>query len=166
VIPAGGVLDQQRHGPFYPLHRLAPVVIALALVHTAGDVPPVHDEAPGPDRRGGCELLAEQLAAGDPDPVVGARHVDAVGSVDEHLQSGLVQRSTELVRVATGKRRCVPALRIAEEELDDLRPCGARHRQRVAFPFVGSDADHVPERRQFAAVVGQATTWSAAGPWG
>ena len=144
VIPASGVLDEQWHGPLYALHRLAPVGVAFGLVYPAGHVPAVHDEARGPHRGGSGELLAEQLAAGNPDPVVRARHVDPVGRVDEHLQAGLAERGPELAGVTAGERRRVPALRIAEEELDDLSPGGVRHPKRVAFAFVSSDADHAP----------------------
>ena len=148
VVAARGVLDQQGYRPLYPLDRLAPVGVALAFVDPAGDVPAVHDQALGADRGRGGELLAEQLAAGNPDPVVRAGHVDAVRRVDEHLQARLAERGAELARVTAGERRRAPALRVAEEELDDLGTGGARHRQRVTFAVVGTDANHAPERRQ------------------
>src|SRR5262249_37991208 len=76
------------------------------------------------------------------------RDVDAVGRVDEHVEAGVAERGAELVGVPAGERRRVPALRVAEEELDDLSSSGRCHAKRVAFAFVSSDADHAPERSQ------------------
>ena len=122
----------------------AKVVVADVLSHPARDVTAVHDQALGPNRGRRVKLLAEQLAAGDPDPVVRARHVDAVRRVDEHLQARLAERGAQPGGVPAGERRRAPALRVAEEELDDLGTGGLRHGQRVAFTLVGTDANHNP----------------------
>src|SRR5262249_35584347 len=76
------------------------------------------------------------------------RDVDAVGRVDEHVEAGLAERGAELVGVPAGERRRVPALQVAEEELDDLSSSGCCHAKRVAFAVVSPDADHAPERSQ------------------
>src|SRR5690348_4644076 len=147
VVAAGGVLDQQGYRPFYPLDRLAPVGVSLAFIDAAGDVAAVHDQALRADRSRGGELLAQQLAAGDTDPVVRAGHVDAVRRVDEDLEARLVERSAKLARVTAGERGRAPALGVTEEELDDLGTGGARHRQRITFTVVRTNANHAPERR-------------------
>src|SRR6266480_4780543 len=148
MVAASGVLDQQGYRPLYPLDRLAPVGVALAFVDAAGDMAAVHDQALRADRGRGSELLAQQLAAGDTDPVVRAGHVDAVRRVDEDLKARFVECGTELARVAAGERGRAPALWVAEEELDDLGTGGTRHRQRITFAVVGTNANHAPERRQ------------------
>ncbi len=117
ACPAGGVLDEHRHGEAavggLPLEQLAPVVEARRRVVLAGDVPAVHDH-PGRSDVGRCPgVLAEQLAAGDADAVVGRGHVEHVGGVHEDHQVGRAQ----LVGVGAGLGRR-PALRVGEEHLD------------------------------------------------
>ena len=68
---ARGVLDEHRQRPLDALDRLAPVLQPSAGSTPWCDVPAVHDQRLRPDRRGRLELLVEQLAARDPDPVVG-----------------------------------------------------------------------------------------------
>ena len=144
VVAARGVLDQQRDRARDPLHRLAPVVVADVVGHAAGHVTAVHHEALRPDGRRGLQLLGEKLAAGDPDPVVRARHVDAVRRVDVRVHARRRQRVAQSRRVTARKGRRVPALRVAEEELDDVGAGGVHHRQRVALAVVCTDANHGP----------------------
>src|SRR5580658_7104067 len=139
-VTAGGVLDQHRQRPLDPLHRLAPVLQAVLERHPRGHVPAVHDQPLGPDRRGGLELLVEQLPAGDPDPVVAGRHVDDVGRVDVDVHPGGRVGVPDGGRVPAGYHRALPALRIAEEELGRVRPAGSGLGQRVGYVKMASDA--------------------------
>ena len=87
VVAAGGVLDQQRQLDVGRLDRLAPVVEALRGVVVLVDVAAVHDQALRADRRRGVDVLLEQLARRDPDPVVGGGDVDEVGRVDVEVDA-------------------------------------------------------------------------------
>ena len=80
-------------------------------------MPAVHDQSFGADRRGGVQLLLEQLAAGDPDPVIRRGHVDDIRGVHVQIDTRACERRPDLVRL-TGEGRGLPALRVAEEELD------------------------------------------------
>ena len=91
ALPAGGVLDQHRHRAVDALDRLAPAVVALDRIGARGHVPAVHDQALRPDLRGRLELLVEQLAAGDPDPVVRRRDVDHVVRVHVGIDPGRIE---------------------------------------------------------------------------
>jgi hypothetical protein len=84
-------------------------------------VPAVHDQALGADRSGGGELLLEQLAAGNPDPVVWGRHVDHVRRVHVGVDARGREGRADLIGFAVaGERRGLPALRVPEEELRDF----------------------------------------------
>ena len=144
AVAARGVLDQHRHRALDPLDRLAPVVVPLARVGARVDVAAVHDHAPRADGGGGLQLLAEQLAAGDPDPVVGGRHVDAVRSVDEDVDAA--PRRT--------RRAARPG---SPGKVGAFQPCGSPRKnwatsasqevargERVAAVHVGPDPRHPP----------------------
>ena len=88
VVAAGGVLDEQRQLEVGRLDRLAPVVEALRGVVGLVDVAAVHDQALGADRGRGVHVLLQQLAARDPDPVVGGGHVDDVRRMDVEVHAG------------------------------------------------------------------------------
>jgi len=124
VAAAGGVLDQDRQREAavlgLPGERLAPVVDAGGRVVLGQHVPAVHHQRAGADRRGRRGVLAEQLAAGDADPVVGGRHVEHVGRVDDDHHVPGAQRVG--VRTRCGR---LPALRVGQE---DLHPVGVHLR--------------------------------------
>jgi hypothetical protein len=139
---ARGVFDEHRQRPLDPLDRLGPVLQALGGVHPGVDVPAVHDQPFRPDRGGRLELLIEQLAGRDPDPVVGRGHVDDVRRVDVHVHVGLRVRVAHRGRVPAGDHRPLPALRVAEEELSEpslARDCFA---QWIVAVEMTSDAQH------------------------
>ena len=116
-----------------------------------GHVPAVHDEPLRADRRGGRQLLGEQLAAGDPDPVVGARDVDQVRRVDVDSTPAAAMRRRQCARVPAGEcgRPSSPAGRRGRT---GPRPhsLASRRGQRIALVDVSSDADHASSlvRRQ------------------
>jgi hypothetical protein len=101
----------------------------------------VHDQPACPDRRGRLELLIEELAARDPDPVVGRRHVDDVRRVHVAADAGVGEGRRDLGRLA-GQHRRLPALRVAQEELHGVRPGGQGLGQRVAIMQVHADRGH------------------------
>src|SRR5207237_3310148 len=82
VVAARGVLDQDRQWVGRALERLAPAVEALRRVLVLADVATVHDQPAGADGGGRLGVLVDDLAAGDPYPIVAARDVDQVGRVD------------------------------------------------------------------------------------
>lgn len=138
VVAAGGVLDQHLGGEPAGLGRvregLPPVVEALRDVVALVHVTAVDDQPSGADCRGGVGVLDEQLATGDPDPVVQRRHVDHVRRVDVDVDLGGAQPVG--VRPWLG---CFPALGIGEEELHRVRLAEGGLVQRVRRVDVGSD---------------------------
>ena len=152
AVAARGVLDQHRQRPLDPLHRLAPAVVALARVGPGGHVPAVHDQALRADRRRGFSCWLEDLPAGDPDPVVRRGDVDHVRRVDEHGHARVPERRRGSPRGSPGQHRSLPALRVAEEELDRVRARRLRRGERVAVMKMQSDeapcAEPSPRRRQ------------------
>ena len=141
VVTAGGVLDEQRHRHLEAVDALAPVVEADVGVLVLAEVAAVHDDALGADlgRRG--EVLLEQLAAGDADPVVRRRDVDRVGRVHVEVDAGIGRRLPQR-RGTAGELHDRPlvALRVAEEELAQRGPPGGGLRHRVGLVDVPSDA--------------------------
>src|SRR5581483_10797571 len=91
------------------------------------------------------EVLVEQLAARDPDPVVAGGHVDHVRRVDVDIDPGRGEGIPDGGRVAARYHRAFPALRVAEEELGRVRTVGDGLVQRVVDVEVGSDTRHAPE---------------------
>ena len=146
ALAAGGVLDQQRKRPVELADRLDPVGHARGRIGARGDVPAVHDEPLGADRRRRLELLVEQLPARDADPVVGGGHVDHVRGVDVDVHArrgvGLTQRGG----IAARDDRSLPPLRVAEEELRGLGPACDRVVQGVVRVEVAADTHHALER--------------------
>ena len=116
--------------------RLAPVLVAGVHLATLVDVAAVHDEALGADVRRRLRVLQQQLAAGDPDAVVGGRDVEPVRRVDVDVKI----RGPDGVRMRMRLGRGV-ALRVGEEELDHLGPARRRGGQRVPGVDVSADAD-------------------------
>src|SRR5829696_4295353 len=81
-------------------------------------MPAVHDQCRGADLGGGIQVLLQELAARDPDPVVGRRHVEHIWSV--HVEGdtgrfcgGLQAGSAPLVRDLWP----FPGLWVTKEEL-------------------------------------------------
>ena len=105
MVAAGGVLDEQRELEVGGLDGLAPVVEPLARVVVLVDVAAVDDQALGPDLGGGVDVLLEELAARDPDPVVGGGDVDDVRRVDVEVDPRLLG--------VRPQRRGAPAYRIS-----------------------------------------------------
>ena len=139
VVAAGGVLDEQLdREPVTVLGRpgegLAPVVDPDGRIVAGVDVSAVHDQGLRPDIGGRRRVLAEQLAAGDADAVVGRRDVEDVRRVDVDGEVGAADGVG--VRVLD---RLLPALRVGEEELDGLRAVGRGGGQRVGRVDVGPD---------------------------
>jgi hypothetical protein len=124
--------------------RFAPVLQAVLRRHARGDVPAVHDQSLGADRRGRLELLVQEFPARDPDPVVAGRDVDDVRRVNVDVDARRGEGVPDGGRVSAGYHRALPALRVAEEELGRVRAVGDRLVQRVVNVEVGSDARHVP----------------------
>ena len=143
AVAASGVLDQHGQRPVDPLDGLAPAVIALLRVDSGGDMPAVHDQALGADggRRG--QLLLEQLAAGNPDPVIRRGDVDDVRGVHVGLDAGPLEAGPELVRLDR-ERGCLPALRVAKEELDSVGVDRLRVGQRVTVMQMRTNPSHLP----------------------
>ena len=143
AVAARRVLDQHRHRALDSLDRLLPVLVPLLGFGPRVHVAAVHDHARCADGGGGLQVLPEQLAAGNPDPVVGGRHVDPVRSVDEDLDPRLGERFPQRGRL-TGEGRRLPVLRVAEKELGDFRFPGGSGGERVAAVHVGPDPRHPP----------------------
>ena len=142
VVPAGRVLDEHRQ-PEPALvrlarERLAPVVHPRGFVRLGQDVPAVHHDGGGAERRGHAGVGREQLATRYPDAVVGRRDVDRVRRVDDDGQG----RRRDLVGSRVRLRR-LPVLRVGEEQLHRVGARRGRLRQRVGVvvPRAGVDAD-------------------------
>src|SRR5262249_38851839 len=99
-------------------------------------------------RAGRGKLLAAEFEVGDRELVVRARPVDAAGRVEDHLRPRVAERGAQPGGVPAGERRRAPALRVTEEELDDLGIGGPCHRQRVTFTLVGTKGNHAIETRR------------------
>ena len=140
VVATRGVLDEQRHRHLEAVDALAPVVEADRGVLVLAEVAAVHDDALRADLGRRVQVLLEQLAAGDPDPVVRRRDVDRVGRVHVEVDAGILRRLVE-GRGAAGELHDRPlvALRVAEEELAQRGPPGGGLRHRVGLVDVPSD---------------------------
>src|SRR5579875_5260 len=160
-VAAGRVLDQHRHRPLDPLDRLAPVLVAGGRIDPGVHVAAVHDQALGPDGGGRRQMLAEQFAAGDADPVVRGGHVDPVRGVHEHLDARLGERVLHRGRVAAREYRRLPVLRVTKKELCDGSIALFGLGQRIFPADVCPDARHAPSLR------GRPPGWgqSAKPPW-
>lgn len=143
VGAARRVLDQQRDRALDPFHDLAPVREPLRGIHPIRHVAAVDDQRLGADRRGRFELLAQDLPARDPDPVVGRRHVDHVRRVYIEVNPGRAEGPADL-RGITGQDRRLPALGVTEEGLNRVRLAGDRLGQRVPAVDVDTDTHHPP----------------------
>src|SRR5215831_16390960 len=82
AVAAGGVLDQHRQRAVDSFYGLTPAVVSLLKIDVGRYVTTMHDEALGTDRGSRVQLLLEQFAARNPDPVVRRRDVDDIGRVD------------------------------------------------------------------------------------
>src|SRR5699024_3000774 len=69
MLPAGGVLDEDRRACLELIHGLAPVVEADLFVLVGAHVPAVHHHSGRTDLGGQVHVLLQQFAARDPDPV-------------------------------------------------------------------------------------------------
>ena len=120
VVPAGGVLDEHRHREaalvLLALDELAPVVHPGAESSPAVTWPPCTTSPSAPTSAAAVGVLHHQLAARDPDPVVGRGHVDHVRRV--HLRPAMPRRPA--AARPGGARRLLPALRVGQEHLHDL----------------------------------------------
>ena len=143
VVAAGGVLDQQGELEVGRLDRLAPVVEADLGVVVAVDVAAVHDQALGAQRRRRVDVLLEQLARRDPDPVVRGGDVDDVRRVDVEVDPGRRRVVAQPLEPA-GVPHLGPlvALGVAEEELHQVGLAGLRLRDRVLLLDVRADPGH------------------------
>ena len=142
VVAAGGVLDQQRQLEVGGLDRLAPVVEALLGIVVLVDVAAVHDQPLGADRGGRVDVLLEQLAARDPDPVVGGRDVDDVRRVHVEVDArGLGVGLEPLGAAGVRELGSLVALRVTEEELHVRGLAGRRLGDRVGLVDVGTEGD-------------------------
>ena len=98
------------------------------------DVTAVHDDALDADLGGLVQRLLQQLAARDPDPVVQRRDVQHVRRVHVEIDSVRGRPLTQrLGPVGVRHLRALPPLRIAEEELDQVRTPVRGLRQRVVL---------------------------------
>src|SRR5690606_38288970 len=140
VVAARSVLDEQRDGHVQPVDALAPVVEALGGVLVGPEVSAVHDDTPRADLGRGGDVLLQQLASRDPDPVVGRRDVDRVGSVHIQRHSGRLGGGFQAGRPpGILNDRPLVALRVAEEELDRVGAARLRLGDGIALTDVCSD---------------------------
>src|SRR5690606_12303518 len=147
VVPAGGVLDQDRHReapfPLGVLEGLAPVVDAGGEIVAAVGVTSVDDQPPRTERRRTLRVVEQQLAAGDADAVVEGRDVDAVRRVDEDVQRSGADR----IDVLAGRWR-LPPLWLGEEELHHVGVAGSRLRERITPLYMCTDAHDAQDTRR------------------
>ncbi len=103
-------------------------------------MPAVHDQALGADLGGRVDVLLEQLAAGDPDPVVRGRDVHDVRGVHVEVDPGglrVVLETGGTTRVR--ELGTLVALRVAQEELHQRGAAGLGLRDRVGLVDMGTD---------------------------
>jgi hypothetical protein len=138
VVPAGGVLDQDRHREAalagLALDELAPVGEPGRGVLALGDVAAVHDQAERPDRRRGLGVLDDQLARRDADAVVQRGQVDHVRGVHDDRDVAGAQLLGPRVRGGL-----LPPLRVGQEQLHDVGPPIGGGHDRVVLSHVGAD---------------------------
>src|SRR5690606_18609272 len=91
LLSPGGVLYQNREVGLQLLEGLAPSVVSEIHVTFTGDVTSVDDHTPGSDLGRGVTGVLEDLAAGDPHPVVVGADVDQIGRVDVDRNGGFGQ---------------------------------------------------------------------------
>ena len=94
-------------------------------------------------RRRRVDVLLEQLAGRDPDPVVGGGDVDDVGRVDVEVDPGRGRVVAQPLEPA-GVPDLGPlvALGVAQEELHQVGLAGLRLRDRVLLLDVRADPGH------------------------
>src|SRR5215207_441397 len=81
-------------------------------------MPAVHDQCRGADLGGGIQVLLQELAARDPDPVVGCRHVEHVWSMHVEGDTGRFRGGPQGGRAPLVRDlRPLPGLRVTKEEL-------------------------------------------------
>ena len=92
----------------------------------------VHDYAGRADLGGGVQVLLQELAARDPNPVIGGCHVQHVRRVNVERDAGLLGCRLE-ARGAAGvdDLRAFPRLRVAEKELRQCRSPRSRLGDRI-----------------------------------
>jgi len=112
VVATRGVLQQQRQRRLVLLQRLAPAQEALLGVVVGGDVAAVDDHRHRPEGLGRLAGVRQDLARGNADAVVPRGQVDGVGRV--HV---LGHRGGRELGGTRARRRDLPALRVADEEL-------------------------------------------------
>jgi hypothetical protein len=141
VVAAGSVLEVDRHVGLDRLDPLAPPQEPGPGLVVLGDMPAVHDDGPRPDLGGGVAGLLQDLAGGDADLVVRRRQVHEVGRV--HVDGG--GRGPQGSGVGAGLG-LLPALRVTEEDLDDVGILGGGGGERVVGRNMRSD-EHAPNLR-------------------
>lgn len=133
-VPTGGVLDEDRQRVLHPLQRLAPVGVADLRVVPGEDVATVDHQRLRPGGRGRPRVRVEQLARRDADAVVGRRHVDDVRRVHDEAHARRWQRGR--LGALGGS---LPALRVAEEQLHEVRAPRRGGGHRVGVVEVGTE---------------------------
>ena len=109
VVAAGRVLDEQRDLEVEPLDALAPVVDAQRRVVGLEHVTAVHHEPGGADLGGRVQVLLQELAARDADPVVRRRDVQHVRGVDVERDPGVGRRPCAAPRRRPRRRPAAPS---------------------------------------------------------
>jgi hypothetical protein len=125
MIAARGVLQVDGNFGLQLVERLAPALEALVEVAVLGDVAAMHNHRRRADVGRRVAGVLQDLARRDPHPVVRRRNVDQIGRVHVDRQRRGFERCGVVARLGR-----LPALRVAEENLDHIgvfgRGCGQR----------------------------------------
>src|SRR5699024_6437644 len=140
------------------IHGLAPVVEADLFVLAGAHMPAVHHHSGRTDLGGQVDVLLQQLAARDPDPVVQAGHIEHVRSVHEQphprLGGRLLQGRGAAVEIDHWP---LPSLGVPEEDLGRVGPTSLRLGDRIAGLNMCADDCHASSVSNASSTAGRPT---------
>jgi hypothetical protein len=154
MVATGSVFDEHWACQVHPLKSLAPIVEPDLRVIVLGDVTAVHDHPGRSYLRGGRDLLSQQFAARNPNPVVAGGNVDDVGRVNVDPNPRRLRLLLEPGGAAwMGELRALPPLRITKEKLHTVSADHSRLTDGVVLSNVSAEyageISHPPSLRRW-----------------
>jgi serine/threonine-protein kinase RsbW len=142
VLATSGVLDEHRQLVIQHLGTLAPVVDPELGIVGLEYMSTMDDQCLGADLGRSVDMLLQQRAARDANPVVRRSDIEPVGRMNVQIDAPILRRGAEGYWTAlVGDYWWFPALRIAEEELGEVGFSRLGLRERVTLFDMGADPD-------------------------